>query len=442
MSLLTSLQQSLSRLAQRILSGKQAVDTDQALQRLKFIEYMVDKSPDIVFWVNAQTARVTYVDETALDLLGFDEQTVLSMSIQQIDPATDNWQGLLIRLADNSVLTRESSFISQDGSVIPIEATYFVVDFGGRQTLVISARDIRERKAMETQIQQQLTDIQNSRRATANMLLDLTQAKQALEQSHQRVKDSIEYAALIQRALMPDEALFEQAFSDYFTLWLPKDVVGGDVFFFTHLRQQDAWLLMLVDCTGHGVPGAFVTMLVKAIEQQVITNAQLSQETVSPAAILSVFNRSIKFLLKQDNKESINNAGFDGAVIYYQPQKQLLSFAGANIPLHHIHNGQVRILKGDRQSIGYKNSDANYDFTEHHLSALPNDCFYLSTDGFIDQNGGEKGFPLGKTLFAQYLQSNRQQPMSMQKEALLAALSRYQGDELRNDDVSVIGFRI
>lgn len=442
MSLLSNvLKRSINALCRWSSVGR-AAETDQTLQRLRFIEYMVDKSPDIVFWVNAQTAQVTYVDETALDLLGFDEQTLLTMSIQQIDPNTDNWQGLLMRLADNSVLTRESCFISENGVSIPIEASYFVVDFAGQQTVVISARDIRERKAMEMQIQQQLTDIQNSRRATANMLLDLTQAKQALELSHQRVKDSINYAALIQRALMPDESLFEQAFSDYFTLWMPKDVVGGDVFFFTHLRQQDAWLLMVVDCTGHGVPGAFVTMLVKAIEQQVITNAQMSHEPVSPAAILSVFNRSIKFLLKQDNKDCENNAGFDGAVLYYQPQNQLLRFSGANLPLFHVRNGQTCMIKGDRHSVGYKNSDADYDFSEHQVDVLSNDCFYLSTDGFIDQNGGDKGFPLGKKAFSELLQRQSTLPMPQQKETLLDALKAHQGDEQRNDDVTVIGFRI
>jgi PAS domain S-box-containing protein len=441
MSSLSSWLKRLSNTLRRLFAVEDGTEIDPMLQRLKFIEYMVDKSPDIVFWVNAQTAQVTYIDETALDLLGFDEQSVLTMSIQQIDSATDNWQGLLIRLADNSVLTRESCLIAKSGESIPIEATYFLVDFAGQQTVVISARDIRERKAMEIQIQQQLTDIQNSRRATANMLLDLTQAKQELELSHQRVKDSINYAALIQRALMPDESLFEQAFSDYFTLWLPKDVVGGDVFFFTHLRQQDAWLLMVVDCTGHGVPGAFVTMLVKAIEQQVITNAQMSHDAVSPAAVLSVFNRSIKFLLKQDNKDSESNAGFDGAVLYYQPQNRLLRFSGANLPLFHVRNGQTCMIKGDRHSVGYKSSNADYDFAEHQVDVAPNDFFYVSTDGFIDQNGGAKGFPLGKKAFSELLQQQYTLPMYMQKEALLDALRVYQGNEQRNDDVTVIGFR-
>ncbi len=415
--------------------------TDQSLQRLRFIEYMVDKSPDIVFWVDVQSEVITYVDETALDLLDYDQATLMSLSIQHIDPSTQNWQGLLMRLSDHAVWTRESYLLSRQGESIPIEATYFLISFAGQQTLVLSGRDIRERKLMEGQIQQQMSAIQDSRRATANMLLDLAQAKRALEQTHQRTKDSIDYAALIQYALMPDDALFKQSMRDHFVLWLPKDVVGGDIYFLTHLRQRDGWLCMVIDCTGHGVPGAFVTMLVKAIEQQIVTNLQLNQEPISPAHILALFNRGIKFLLKQEHNSALNNVGFDAAVIYYQQQAQQLVFAGANLPLYHVRGEQLSLLKGDRHSVGYKNSDADYVFTDRVIALQAQDCVYLATDGYADQNGGDKGFPLGKTNLSNALLSYSHLPMAEQKSKLLGYLQSYQGKEMRNDDITLIGLR-
>jgi serine phosphatase RsbU (regulator of sigma subunit) len=268
------------------------------------------------------------------------------------------------------------------------------------------------------------------------------QAKAEIKQSHQRIKESIEYAALIQHALIPDDALFAQAFRDHFTFWLPKDVVGGDVYFLTRVGQRDDWLLIVVDCTGHGVPGAFVTMLVKAIEQHLITSLQLKQEAIHPAQILSLFNRTIKFVLKQDQHETLNDVGFDGAVIYYQQQNQTLLFAGANTSLYQVSNGKLMTHKGNRHAIGYKNSESDYSFTEHSIQALEDNCFYVATDGYQDQIGGDKGFPFGKNKLAQLLTANAHLPMSEQKEKLIAALTEYRGIEPHNDDITVIGFRV
>jgi len=130
--------------------------------------------------------------------------------------------------------------------------------------------------------------------------VDLEFAKKEIEEIHQHTQDSIEYASLIQRALIPDNTEFKKYFSDFLTIWQPKDVVGGDIYLFECLRNDDECLLMVIDCTGHGVPGAFVTMLVKAIERQVVSKIVNNEDhTVSPALILEYFNKSMKKLLSQ-----------------------------------------------------------------------------------------------------------------------------------------------
>jgi PAS domain S-box-containing protein len=270
----------------------------------------------------------------------------------------------------------------------------------------------------------------------------IEEAKQEAERIHKHTKESIEYASLIQHALIPANDLFQKFFSESLTLWHPKDIVGGDIYLFEELRNEEECILFVVDCTGHGVPGAFVTMLVKAIERQIVSNIIYSDESVSPAKILSVFNRSMKHLLKQESEDSISNAGFDGAIIYYNKKEQIVKYAGANTALFYTQEKELITIKGDRHSIGYKKSDNNFVFTDHTIEALSGMQFFITTDGYLDQNGGEKGFPFGVKRFKEILTENMDESMADKQEILLYEMQKYQKDEERNDDVTVIGFKI
>ena len=267
-------------------------------------------------------------------------------------------------------------------------------------------------------------------------------AKQEIEAIHQNTQASIEYAALIQDALIPHNELFEKFFHDYFTLWTPRDMVGGDIYLFEKLRDGDECIIMYIDCTGHGVPGAFVTMLVKALERQVISQINLTNKEVSPAKILSFFNKSMKQLLKQESLDSISNVGFDGGVLYYNKKESIVKFAGASTPLYYTEDGELKTLKGDRYSVGYKKCDPNYNYAEYKIEVTEGMNFYLSTDGYIDQSGGEKSFSFGKRRFLEIIKEHCNKPMSVQKELFIEKLKEYQGEEERNDDITLIGIQI
>lgn len=278
------------------------------------------------------------------------------------------------------------------------------------------------------------------------MVVDITEQKnieEEIRQIHSHTQSSIEYASLIQHSLIPSNDLFRKYFDDYFTIWHPKDIVGGDIYLFEELRNEDECLLMVIDCTGHGVPGAFVTMLVKAIERQIA--AIIASEhnlSVSPAWILKYFNQTMKKLLKQENDEAISNAGFDGAVLYYNRREEIVRFAGAELPLFYTQDGEFKVIKGNRHSIGYKKSDANYEFKEHIIEAKEGMQFYMTSDGYLDQNGGAKGFPFGKKRFLSILEKYKDYSFADQQEVLLNELQEYQGDEERNDDISIVGIKI
>jgi len=269
-----------------------------------------------------------------------------------------------------------------------------------------------------------------------NLEYKVEERTRALAKANQHMQDSITYASLIQNTILPDHHEMETFFSDYFVIWEPKDIVGGDIYFFHRINETNA-LLFLIDCTGHGVSGAFVTMLAKAIEVQIDTE---KNGVTSPAALLGYFNRTFKQLLKQEQSHA--NVGMDAAIVHIDTEAKKVTFSGANIALHYLEANTIKTLKKSRYSIGYKQSDENYRFQEHTLTYTAGTSFYLSTDGYFDQNGGEKGFPMGRKRFHAYLLSHAHLPFTEQKEALVADLAAYQKEESRNDDVTLIGFTL
>ena len=263
-----------------------------------------------------------------------------------------------------------------------------------------------------------------------------------LNELYTSVRESIEYASIIQRSLLPEHTILDHFFPDSMVYWIPRDTVGGDIYLIHEFNQGDDCLIATIDCTGHGVPGAFVTMLVKAIERSLVARIHDSSEEIEPGKILSIFNRSIRNLLKQDDPDTHCNAGFDGGVIHYNKRRNTLTFAGAETALFYLDGGKVKAIRGSRHSVGYKKSDPDFVFKEHRLDLHPGMRFYITSDGYLDQNGGEKGFPFGKKRFQSLILEYADRPLREQAPLFEQALLAYQGDEGRNDDVTLIAFEI
>ena len=263
------------------------------------------------------------------------------------------------------------------------------------------------------------------------------------EKAQNYIEDSIEYASLIQHSLVPNNEVFRKYVDDYFVIWHPKDVVGGDIYLLEELRHDDEMILFVIDCTGHGVPGAFVTMLVKAIERQIVGHILNTDddEPVSPAQLLGVFNRSIKNLLKQENSDSISNAGFDGGILYYNKVENHLIYSGAKTPLFVMQDGKLDIISGDRHSIGYKRSKRNYSFTDHVIDLKEDTTIYLSTDGYMDQQGEATGLPFGKKKVASLINEYSKEKLSDQQEVFLDEFMEHRGDRVANDDVTMVSLK-
>lgn len=313
--------------------------------------------------------------------------------------------------------------ITRTGRVISVSMS--IVLMSDQQRVLITSKDITERIELEQA---------------------LREAKDRIEIAHNHTLSSIEYASLIQRSLLPEATLWQGAMRDYFCIWQPKDVVGGDIYSITQMRHEDEVLIMLIDCTGHGVPGAFVTMLVKAIEQQLFNKLKTIEGELSPAKLLSSFHRQLVRMLKYDETTVMKHIGFDGAVLCYNRKEQNLRYAGAQTPLFYLDPDQaepsMEVIKGDRQSIGYRKLDEDFQFTDHLIPLKAGMRFYLTTDGYSDQLGGKQGIPLGKKRFQQALVQSASGTLAEQSDALMTLLKQHQQAQVQTDDITVLGFEV
>ncbi len=262
-----------------------------------------------------------------------------------------------------------------------------------------------------------------------------------VEKANRKIMDSIQYATLIQQSLLPSSDDLGRFLSDSFIVWEPRDVVGGDILFMDAF--PDGFVVAVVDCTGHGVPGAFMTMIASSGLRRIVKD----EGCRDPALILKKLNFMVKTTLHQDTDKALSDDGLDAAICLVETQKEKrMTFAGAKLPLIRVFNGETTVFKGDRQSIGYKKSkrsDIDFDFTNHQFPLQKGMSFYLITDGFTDQLGGsqKRKICFGNKRLLKLLKEQADQPLVKQGETLLQALADHQGEEERKDDLTMIGFK-
>ena len=223
---------------------------------------------------------------------------------------------------------------------------------------------------------------------------------QKLNQSHQEITDSINYAKRIQDALMTSTVYMKDVIPESFIFFQPKDVVSGD-FYWVYRSPKGQIYFTVADCTGHGVPGAFMSMIGTSLLNEFIIENALEDT----AEILNNMREQIIKSLKQKGAGGENKDGMDMALCKYDPKKKTVQYAGAYNPLIHISGKEVNHIKGDNQPIALHTGKKSL-FTNHELKVKKGDMLYIYSDGFADQFGGErnKKFMAGK--FKKLLLSN------------------------------------
>ncbi|SDE62625.1 PAS domain S-box protein [Rhodospira trueperi] len=270
------------------------------------------------------------------------------------------------------------------------------------------------------------------------MLTDITerkQAEQALTDAYDVITGSIEYASRIQRSMLPDQELLNTLVPEHFVIWEPRDRVGGDAYWCQ--RWGRGAMLALGDCTGHGVPGAFMTMIANGA----LDMALLETPPGEPAVLLARVHALIQSMLGQDREGGESNDGLDLGICYLPSRGGAVVFAGAKISLFRSVGGLVTEVRGDKFGLGYRGTPTLLHFNNHRIEPVPGQILYMTSDGLIDQVGGPRRRGFGKRRFTGVLQDAAERPLSAQRDAIVRALAEHQGDEDRRDDVSVLGFR-
>ncbi|TAE16058.1 MAG: hypothetical protein EAZ95_08135 [Bacteroidetes bacterium] len=252
---------------------------------------------------------------------------------------------------------------------------------------------------------------------------------------HKQLTDSLAYAKKIQQAILPTDNLLRQNFEDFFILFQPKDIVSGDFYWFS---QLDYTFLAVVDCTGHGVPGAFMSMIGNTLLNEIVNVKRQN----SPAHILGLLNVGIRNALNQE--ESRNVDGMDMGLCRLERDEDFqlkLTFAGAKnkLYLYQKSSNQIKTLKGNRASLGGNNYEDTY-FDETTTLLEPDDVFYLMSDGFADICN-ERRVAFGSARTVEFLLQNACLPLDTQKTNLQELLTHYQNGTPQRDDITVIGIK-
>lgn len=261
----------------------------------------------------------------------------------------------------------------------------------------------------------------------------LSVSLQKVESSNKQIMESMQFSKMIQRSLLPDPQQAKKYLTNSFFLWIPRDVVSGDMYYIDDCK--DGVVMAVMDCTGHGIPGALMTMIASSSLRRIVRDDGCYQ----PGEILKRLNAIVKTSLHQDRNYALADVGLDAAICVAKPKDHTLIFAGARLPLYYVAHHTVSVVKGDWESLGYQRSNLQFAFTEHVIPLEPGMAIYLSTDGFLDQLGGADGHRFGTKQFKQLLLEHYEQPFHTQQEMLLHAFHEYKGNFRQQDDITIIG---
>ena len=257
-----------------------------------------------------------------------------------------------------------------------------------------------------------------------------------LNQSHREITDSINYAKRIQDALMTSAVYIKDVLPESFILFNPKDVVSGD-FYWVHHSPKGQIYFTVADCTGHGVPGAFMSMIGTSLLNEFIIENNIEDT----AEVLTKMRAQIIKSLDQKGLQGENKDGMDMALCKYDPKKGTVQYSGAYNPLIHISKNEINQLKGDSQPVGLHTGN-KLPFTSKEIQVAKGDMLYIYSDGFPDQFGGETGKKYLSGKFKKFLLSISDKPIDEQDTLIKAEFTNWIGDHEQIDDVCVMGVRI
>ncbi|GEM_PF-3509538 len=300
------------------------------------------------------------------------------------------------------------------------------------------AKQNKQIESQRTQLEAQNEALQNREKELQHKNTEIQAKNTAIQKQNQSITDSIRAAQVIQDALLPFQSTLDELFKDHFLLYLPQSIVSGDFFWVSRIENKT--FVAVIDCTGHGVPGAFMSMIGQAYLNKIINENHIYE----PHHILENFHENVWVNLKQDEIKEHTAYGMDVCMTVIEKDTKdniKLYFAGAKRPLFYIHKERLHEIRGTRRSIGGRPKKKFTPFKTHEILLNAGDVIYLTTDGYVD-NGNPKRQNFGSQQLIKLLQANYAKPLTVQGEILLQALKEHQQDAEQRDDITVLGVRI
>jgi len=296
--------------------------------------------------------------------------------------------------------------------------------------------DLDERRLL---LEKQSSELQEKNDTIVKTHEELKQLYEITNTQKEEIISSINYAERIQKAVLPPEAYITELINEHFILYKPKEIVSGDFYWVKQINHYI--ILVCADCTGHGVPGAFMSMLGISYLNEIVQRKEITQAN----QVLNELRKGIKHSLRQTGKSEESREGIDMALCVIDTNTNIMQYSGAFCPIYIIsHNDGKPVLnevKADTMPVGVHVS-TDKTFTNHEIQLQIGDTFYISTDGFIDQPGGSNNSRFGSSNFKKLLLEIYDKPLYEQKEDLQQTLKAWMGENQQRDDILVIGARL
>ena len=384
---------------------------------------------DSLLLIDIIDGKILYCNLGAQQMLGYTLEQLLTKTIFDIHSREQlgrSSEVIATVYEKKGLIYTDLPFISATGEKIDVECSAKVEDFAGKVVIFISARDIRERLRLQEQIRKQ---------------------SRIIEEKNKDLIDSITYAKNIQEAILPSITSMQASFPDMFVLYKPKDIVSGDFYWYNQVRSStdtnlastgaSLHVIAVVDCTGHGVPGAFMSLVGYTLLNQTVSVPEIN----SPANVLDYMSKELVHMLNKKMDEIVINDGMDMSVCAFNSKTMKLNYAGANHVMYHIRNGQLTSYDGDKQAIGLQSHERLKLFTNHEIAIQKGDVIYMFSDGFEDQFGGVNGKKYKSSRFREFIQSIHTDEMPKQRALLENEFITWKGKNEQLDDVLVMGIR-
>ncbi len=285
----------------------------------------------------------------------------------------------------------------------------------------------RDKQILEEKVAERTRELEEEKKV-------VEEQKEEIAEKNKDITDSIKYAEKIQTSILPMQKDIATAFPESFVLYKPRDIVSGDFYWFK--RNNDEAYIAAVDCTGHGVPGAFMSMIGYSQLNQITGQGKQTE----PAKILDALSDGVRTALRQTESEDSAKDGMDLALCKLNLKSNELTFSGAYRPLYLLKNGEIEEVKADKFPIG--GTDEGNEYTDKQIKLEKGDAIYIFSDGYPDQFGGEKGKKFMTKRFKNLLVEVMNEPMDKQKEILDEQVESWRGNLEQVDDILVIGIKI